>query len=66
MELHNLYYARNVVRVDEMGRACGMCGEEEKCIGCRVLWVKPEGKRPFGKVYNIKSQRNKVEEQGME
>lgn len=55
MELHNLYYARNVVRVDEMGRACGMCGEEEKCIGCRVLWVKPEGKRPFGKVYNIKS-----------
>ena len=31
-----------------MGRACGMCGEEEKCIGCKVLWGKPVGKRLFG------------------
>jgi len=45
------------VRVDEMGRACGMCGEEEKCIGCKVLWVKPGGKRPFGNVITLKSKK---------
>jgi len=38
-----------------MGRACGMCGEEEKCIGCKVFGGKPEGKRPFGRLgYGIK------------
>jgi hypothetical protein len=38
-----------------MGRACGMCGEEEeKCKGCEVLWGKHEGKRPLGREDNIK------------
>jgi hypothetical protein len=29
-------------------------GEEEKCIGCKFLWGKPEGKGPFGREDNIK------------
>jgi hypothetical protein len=34
---YNLYVSPNIISVDqikdnEMGWACGMCGEEEKCI----------------------------------
>jgi hypothetical protein len=36
------------VKEDEVGRACGTQGEERKKL-CKILVVKPEGKRPFGR-----------------
>jgi hypothetical protein len=37
-ELHDLFVSSNIIRVDEIkedevGRACGMLGGKEKCIG---------------------------------
>lgn len=46
---------------EEEGRACGMCGEEEKYIGCKVLWGKPEGKRPCGRWDNNRMGGHAVE-----
>jgi hypothetical protein len=36
------------VKEDEVGRACGTQGEERKKL-CKILVVKPEGKRPLGR-----------------
>ena len=34
-ELHDLYSSPNIIRVskdDDLGGACGMCGEEVRCV----------------------------------
>jgi hypothetical protein len=41
--VENLLYVKNYK--DNMGRACGMNGEDEKCI--QIFFGKPEGKKPF-------------------
>jgi hypothetical protein len=67
-QLHNLCCSRNIIRVIKLRRmgwvghvAC--VGEEEKCIGCMVVWGKPEGRRPFGREVNINMRQ--IEWQGM-
>jgi len=31
------YYLGDQIKVDEMGRACGMYGEEDKCVQAVIL-----------------------------
>jgi hypothetical protein len=38
---------RDQIKDNEMGEACGMYGEEEKCV--RGFGGKPEAKRPCGR-----------------
>jgi len=45
-ELNDLYSSPNIVRVNEMGWACGAYGRGEWVY--RVLVGKPEGRRPLG------------------
>jgi hypothetical protein len=41
------YYVGDQMKTDEMGRACGTYGTEEKCI--RSLMGVPEGKMQLGR-----------------
>ena len=41
------YYSGDQIKNNEMGGTCGTYGEQERCIGYRVLVGKHEGKRPL-------------------